>query len=268
MSLYEDKDYYSMLGLTQNAAHEDIKAAYKKLALIWHPDRNKEAGAEEIFKMIAEAYEVLSDPEKKLNYDRITQPNKNTFSSRSDNPFDLSNPEYFPQFSEQFMNQPRNSTRNSFTQPRTTPHFSQTYASPFDFGSRPSSSTYYSQSSQNSYTQPRSTSYFPQSSYTPSYDFGPSYGYGGRPSDIPSYTGQYTTQNKKPPIHGTFSFSKDGTEKVQATVGGLTTTKTTVTKNGKKYEITTKEIGGRVIDRSEKELNNNSRPFNDLNNKI
>jgi len=64
------KDYYKILGLTKGATEEDIKKAYRKLALKYHPDKNKEAGAEEKFKEVAEAYEVLSDPKKKEIFDK------------------------------------------------------------------------------------------------------------------------------------------------------------------------------------------------------
>lgn len=64
------KDYYDVLGIKKGASDEDIKKAYRKQALRYHPDKNKSPGAEEKFKEIAEAYDVLSDPKKKDIYDR------------------------------------------------------------------------------------------------------------------------------------------------------------------------------------------------------
>ena len=66
-----DKNYYDTLGLDKNASSEDIKSAYRKLAKKYHPDINKEPGAAEKFKEINEAYECLSDPQKKSNYDQF-----------------------------------------------------------------------------------------------------------------------------------------------------------------------------------------------------
>ena len=62
-------DYYDVLGLTRSADQKEIKAAYRKLALKFHPDKNKAEDAEERFKEIGEAYEVLSDKDKKVAYD-------------------------------------------------------------------------------------------------------------------------------------------------------------------------------------------------------
>ncbi len=64
-----EKDYYEVLGVPRNAAKDEIKNAYRKLALQYHPDRNKSPGAEEKFKEISEAYAVLSDDEKRRTYD-------------------------------------------------------------------------------------------------------------------------------------------------------------------------------------------------------
>lgn len=63
------KDYYKTLGIAKGASDDDIKKAYRKLALKYHPDKNKAPGAEEKFKEIAEAYEVLSDSKKRDIYD-------------------------------------------------------------------------------------------------------------------------------------------------------------------------------------------------------
>src|SRR3954464_13362110 len=63
-------DYYKILGVDRKASQEDIKKAYRKLARQYHPDTNKEAGAEERFKAISEAYDTLGDPEKRKKYDR------------------------------------------------------------------------------------------------------------------------------------------------------------------------------------------------------
>ncbi|XP_068698019.1 dnaJ protein homolog 1-like [Montipora foliosa] len=63
------KDFYDILGVPRNATDKEIKKAYKKLALIWHPDKNKSPGAEDKFKEISEAYDVLSDKEKREVFD-------------------------------------------------------------------------------------------------------------------------------------------------------------------------------------------------------
>ncbi|XP_044269674.1 dnaJ protein homolog 1-like [Tribolium madens] len=63
------RDFYKILGINKNASDDEIKKAYRKLALQYHPDKNKSPGAEEKFKEIAEAYEVLSDKKKRDVYD-------------------------------------------------------------------------------------------------------------------------------------------------------------------------------------------------------
>ena len=64
-------DYYELLSVTRTASGDEIKSSYRKLALKFHPDRNKEPGAAEQFAKINEAYSVLSDDEKRAHYDRF-----------------------------------------------------------------------------------------------------------------------------------------------------------------------------------------------------
>lgn len=68
--IYMARDFYEMLGVSKNASEAELKRAYRKLAMQWHPDRNKTAEATEKFKEINKAYEVLSDPKKKEVYDQ------------------------------------------------------------------------------------------------------------------------------------------------------------------------------------------------------
>lgn len=65
------KDYYKILGINRGATDDEIKKAYRKLALKYHPDKNKSPSAEEMFKNVAEAYEVLSDKKKREIYDQF-----------------------------------------------------------------------------------------------------------------------------------------------------------------------------------------------------
>jgi curved DNA-binding protein len=67
----EYKDYYAILGVDKKASDDDIKHAYRRLARKYHPDVSKEPNAEEQFKNVKEAYEVLKDPEKRSAYDQL-----------------------------------------------------------------------------------------------------------------------------------------------------------------------------------------------------
>ncbi|KZV33042.1 hypothetical protein F511_03308 [Dorcoceras hygrometricum] len=87
-----DRDYYLVLGVSKNASKSEIKSAYRKLARSYHPDVNKEPGAEQKFKEISNAYEVLSDDEKRSIYDKYGEAGlKGGGSGVGDfsNPFDL-----------------------------------------------------------------------------------------------------------------------------------------------------------------------------------
>lgn len=86
------RDYYEVLGISKTASEQDIKKAFRRLAMQYHPDRNKAPDAEEKFKEINEAYSVLSDKDKRATYDRFGFDglNQQGFSS-SQNPFDIFN---------------------------------------------------------------------------------------------------------------------------------------------------------------------------------
>lgn len=81
------KDYYQTLGLARGASDDEIKRAYRRQALRYHPDKNKEPGAEEKFKEIAEAYDVLSDPRKREIFDRYGEEGMRA-RGQGDPPFD------------------------------------------------------------------------------------------------------------------------------------------------------------------------------------
>ena len=83
------KDYYKILNVDKKATKEEIKKAYKKLAMQYHPDKNSDLGAAEIFKDINEAHEILSDDTKRSRYDNPPEPHHsaNPFGNGY-NPFD------------------------------------------------------------------------------------------------------------------------------------------------------------------------------------
>lgn len=83
------RDYYEVLGLPRNATTEDIKKAFRKLAFQYHPDRNHDSGASDKFKEINEAYEVLSDADKRAAYDRFGHNGADNIFGRGFEGFDM-----------------------------------------------------------------------------------------------------------------------------------------------------------------------------------
>ncbi len=69
MDRASDKDFYHILGVTRDASQDEIQRAYRKLARQYHPDVNADPAAEERFKDVSEAYDVLSDPQTRRRYD-------------------------------------------------------------------------------------------------------------------------------------------------------------------------------------------------------
>jgi molecular chaperone DnaJ len=81
------RDFYEVLGVSKTASEADIKSAYRKLALKFHPDKNKAADAEEKFKEINEAYQILSDAKKRQSYDQFGHAAFDPASGMGGNPF-------------------------------------------------------------------------------------------------------------------------------------------------------------------------------------
>lgn len=101
-------NYYEILGVGKDSSQEDIKKAYKKLAMQWHPDRNigNKAEAEEKFKKISQAYSTLSDPEKRKKYDLGSNDDSSNFGFGDEDVDDIFSRFFGSQFqqSQQFRN--------------------------------------------------------------------------------------------------------------------------------------------------------------------
>ncbi|KAM9786043.1 dnaJ homolog subfamily C member 16 [Neosynchiropus ocellatus] len=115
-------DPYKILGVTPSASQAEIKKVYKRLAKEWHPDKNKDPGAEEMFIKITKSYEILSNEEKRANYDRYgqtddTQPYGGSHYGHRHNNF---------YFEESFFNFPFNAkNQRDFGDNKYTLHYSQ-----------------------------------------------------------------------------------------------------------------------------------------------
>lgn len=85
----EKRDYYEVLGLNRSCSDEDIKKAFRTLAFKYHPDHNREAGAEDKFKEINEAHETLCDPQKRAHYDQYGHGGNGGFSQQGFDGFNM-----------------------------------------------------------------------------------------------------------------------------------------------------------------------------------
>lgn len=93
------KDYYQLLGVPRDASERDIKKAFRKLAIKYHPDKNKAKDAEDKFREIAKAYEVLSDSDKRRRYDQFGDEEGSGFGGNAQH-FDFN--EFFKDFDSHF----------------------------------------------------------------------------------------------------------------------------------------------------------------------
>ena len=112
------RDYYEVLGLERGASADDLKSAFRQLARKYHPDVNKNAGAEEQFKEINEAYAVLSDPDKRAAYDRFGHAGVNGMGGAGSP--DFTNIDFTDIF-EEFFGFGGGSSRSSRGRSRNTP---------------------------------------------------------------------------------------------------------------------------------------------------
>ena len=130
--ILEKKDYYDILGVEKTADETQIKKAYRKLAIKFHPDKNKAKSAEEAFKKVNQAFCVLSDKNKRKNYDMFGSEEGPGISTMPDdfNPFDI-----FEQFFQDFgggFPRGNGATRFSFNNGNGTfTVFSSGFGSPF-----------------------------------------------------------------------------------------------------------------------------------------
>jgi molecular chaperone DnaJ len=104
------RDYYEVLGIPRDASNEDIKRAFRKLAFQYHPDRNRDDGAAERFKEINEAYEILSNDDKRAAYDRFGHSGTEGFFGRGFEGFDFGG---FGDIFEAFFGGTRTATRQA-----------------------------------------------------------------------------------------------------------------------------------------------------------
>ncbi|XP_051532400.1 dnaJ homolog subfamily C member 16 [Myxocyprinus asiaticus] len=114
-------DPYKVLGVSRHASQGEIKKEYKKLAREWHPDKNKNPGAEDMFIKITKSYEILSNEERRANYDRFGQMDENQNFARTPQGFRHFQDSFY--FDESFFHFPR--TSRDFTDSKHLLHYNQ-----------------------------------------------------------------------------------------------------------------------------------------------
>ncbi|XP_016114763.1 dnaJ homolog subfamily C member 16-like isoform X1 [Sinocyclocheilus grahami] len=114
-------DPYKVLGVSRHASQAEIKKVYKRLAREWHPDKNKSPGAEDMFIKITKSYEILSNEERRANYDRFGQMDENQNLARAPQGFRHYHDSFY--FDESFFHFPR--TSRDFTDSKHLFHYNQ-----------------------------------------------------------------------------------------------------------------------------------------------
>lgn len=126
------RDYYKILGVSRTATEREIKKAFRKLAVKYHPDKNKSPDAEKVFRDIAEAHEVLSDEKKRKIYDRYGEDGLKDKAGFDSSSFDFNFNDFFKDFHFDFGN---GGSRSSFFNDDENDNFGDSFfGNQFGFG--------------------------------------------------------------------------------------------------------------------------------------
>jgi len=208
----QEKDFYAILEVERNASTDDIKKAYRRLALKWHPDKNQDnPEATEKFKEITEAYEILSDAGKRSQYDTFGTSGVRQGGVQFRDPHEI-----FREFFDDFF------------------PFSQSFAAPPGFSGAPFGTPF---------ANPYASTPF-ERFQTPFANFGRGGGFGGFSSNF----GNFGSDN----LGGGGGFGQAGNfTSTSTTIGpdGVKVTKITKFQNGQKTETIIKEKNGKIIER-------------------
>lgn len=121
------KDYYEILGVPRDSTQQQIKKAFRKLAVKYHPDKNKEEGAEDKFREIAKAYDTLSDKEKRKRYDQFGEDEQRAHTFQHANFQDI-----FHNFDDMFGNMFHHSEQHSGSHQHQSSHQGSHFSFSFD----------------------------------------------------------------------------------------------------------------------------------------